>query len=476
MLFNSLEFLVFFPAIVVFYYSCPKRYQWPLLLIASYGFYMWWRAPYILLILGSTAVDYWVSVRLHRSSSRTRRKRLLFVSLFLNLGMLSFFKYSQFFATSISGLLAAVGLNVHIPSSGLQLPVGISFYTLQTLSYTIEVFRKNAKPEKHIGIFALYVVFFPQLVAGPIERPQNLIPQLKSPKKLDLARITSGVRLMIWGGFQKVVIADQLSLGVNFVFGTPDGVSGSLVLVGSYLFAFQIYCDFAGYSNIAIGAARILGIDLMDNFKRPYFSTSIQMFWRRWHISLSTWFRDYLYIPLGGSRKGRARTYLNLLIVFLVSGLWHGANWTYICWGGVHGVLLVCGIWMRSTFSDGVPFLPMAARRALATLLVFHLVCFAWVLFRATSMGHALSMFETLFLWKNSDIPFSIPSISWPLVALGGIVLLLVEAGQEWASRRDIVLLDRIPPVLQHAGLMLLVLWIAAYGVFDRQEFVYWKF
>jgi len=476
MLFNSLEFLVFFPAIVVLYYSCPKSCQWPLLLIASYGFYMWWRAPYVLLILGSTAVDYWISVRVHRSKSAVHRKRLLFVSLFLNLGLLAFFKYSQFFSTSASGLLAVFGLDVSIPSSGLLLPVGISFYTLQTLSYSIEVFRKNAKPEKHIGIFALYVVFFPQLVAGPIERPQNLIPQLKSRKNFDFDRILSGLRLMIWGGFQKVVIADQLSLGVDFVFGTPDGISGPLVLIASYLFAFQIYCDFAGYSNIAIGAARVLGIHLMDNFRRPYFSTSIQMFWRRWHISLSTWFRDYLYIPLGGNRKGKFRTYLNLLIVFLVSGLWHGANWTYVCWGGIHGLLLITGIWIRKTFSDKTPLLPKTIRNALAMLLVFHLVCFAWILFRATSIEHALSMAETLFYWKNSDLVLSIPAISWPLVALGGTVLLLVDSGQEWAFRHKYNLIDRIPPVLRHAGVMLLVIWIAAYGVFDRQEFVYWKF
>lgn len=476
MLFNSLEFLIFFPAIVVFYYSCPKRYQWPLLLIASYGFYMWWRAPYVLLILASTATDYWVSVRLHSSNSRTRRRRLLFVSLFLNLGLLAFFKYSKFFATSISGLLGTLGIDVAIPSSGLELPVGISFYTLQTLSYTIEVFKKNAKPQRHIGIFALYVVFFPQLVAGPIERPQNLIPQLAAPTKFDFAQVFSGVRLMIWGGFQKVVIADQLSNGVNFVYASPDGISGPLVLLSSYLFAFQIYCDFAGYSNIAIGAARVLGISLMDNFRRPYFASSVQMFWRRWHISLSTWFRDYLYIPLGGNRKGRLRTYLNLMIVFVVSGLWHGANWTYVFWGAAHGILLIIGMGIQKSLPDGLPLVPKALKKAIAIVVVFHLVCLTWILFRATSITHAMSLMETLFSWKNSETAISIPAISWSLVALGGTVLLLVDGAQEWAFRRKVDLLTRIPPMLQHAGIFLLILWIAMYGVFDKQEFVYFKF
>ncbi len=476
MLFNSLEFLIFFPAIVVFYYSCPKKFQWPLLLVASYGFYMWWRAPYVVLILGSTALDYWISRRLHASESRTRRKQLLLLSLSLNLGLLVFFKYSRFFAASLSGLLATMGLEVQLPASGLLLPVGISFYTLQTLSYTIEVFRGNAKPERHIGIFALYVVFFPQLVAGPIERPQHLLPQLRNPASLDFTRIASGLRLMIWGGFQKVVIADQLSSGVEFVFASPDGISGPLVLVASYLFAFQIYCDFSGYSNIAIGAARVLGIDLMDNFKRPYFSSSIRMFWSRWHISLSTWFRDYLYIPLGGNRKGKARTYLNLLIVFLVSGLWHGANWTYVCWGGVHGILLIIGINIRNLFPKGVPLLPPLIKKAFAVFVVFHLVCITWILFRATSIEHSWAMIQTLLSWNNSDVAFSIPTISWPLVALGACVLMLVEVGQEWADKRQFDLLERIPPVLQHAGIMLLVLWIAVYGVFDKQEFVYFNF
>lgn len=320
------------------------------------------------------------------------------------------------------------------------------------------------------------MVFFPQLVAGPIERPQNLIPQLAAPTKFDFAQVFSGVRLMIWGGFQKVVIADQLSNGVNFVYASPDGISGPLVLLSSYLFAFQIYCDFAGYSNIAIGAARVLGISLMDNFRRPYFASSVQMFWRRWHISLSTWFRDYLYIPLGGNRKGRLRTYLNLMIVFVVSGLWHGANWTYVFWGAAHGILLIIGMGIQKSLPDGLPLVPKALKKAIAIVVVFHLVCLTWILFRATSITHAMSLMETLFSWKNSETAISIPAISWSLVALGGTVLLLVDGAQEWAFRRKVDLLTRIPPMLQHAGIFLLILWIAMYGVFDKQEFVYFKF
>ncbi len=476
MLFNSLEFLIFFPAIVVLYYKSPQRFAWVTLLLASYFFYMWWRAPYVVLILASTAVDYKISRLLTQTEQQRRRRHLLLTSLTLNLGLLAFFKYSRFFAASLSDLLAAFGIHASIPSSGMLLPVGISFYTLQTLSYTIEVFKKNTKPEPHVGIFALYVIFFPQLVAGPIERPQDLMPQLKKRAPLQWSNLSSGVRLMLWGGFQKVVIADQLASGVDYVYGTTDGGSGPLVLIGTYLFAFQIYCDFSGYSNIAIGAARVLGITLRENFARPYFATSFRVFWQRWHISLSTWFRDYLYIPLGGNRLGPVRTYANLLIVFLVSGLWHGANWTYVAWGGVHGIFLIMGIQMRKLAAAFPLPIPTLLKKAVAIVVVFHLVCFSWILFRSASIDQAAQMLETLFSWKNSDADFAIPPLSWPLTFLGLSVLLFVDTTNEWLPDPASFFRKPLPAMALNAGVFLLILWIALYGVFDKQEFIYWKF
>ncbi len=312
MAFNSVNFLIFFPIAVVLYFSASFRWRWLVLLLASYYFYAGWKPEYLILILYSTLVDYFIGIKISQTDDISRRKRLLTISLISNLGLLFIFKYFNFFSQSLQETFNLLKISVDFPTVNLILPVGISFYTFQTLSYTFEIYRGNIKPEKNLGIFALFVSFFPQLVAGPIERPQHLLPQFSQKFNFDSERISSGLRLMLWGMFKKVVIADQLARLVNLVYNEPTNWYGLMVIVATYGFAFQIYCDFSGYSDIAIGAARIMGFDLRLNFKEPYLAQSIADFWRRWHISLSTWFRDYLYIPLGGNRVSKKRMYFNL--------------------------------------------------------------------------------------------------------------------------------------------------------------------
>ena len=330
MFFNSLEFAVFFPIVVGLYLLTPERFRWTLLLAASYYFYAAWKAEYLILILVSTLIDYTVALRMEKASNPAKRRSWLIVSLCSNLGILFSFKYFNFFNDSVRTVFDQFNIFYDVPAFEVLLPVGISFYTFQTLSYTIDVYRGQRPAERHIGIFALYVAFFPQLVAGPIERSTRLLPQFFKKVELTYERTVDGLRLMLWGFFKKLVIADRVGAYVDVVYASPDDHSGMTVLIATYFFAFQIFCDFSGYSDIAIGSARILGYDLMDNFRRPYFSKSISEFWRRWHISLSTWFRDYVYIPLGGNRVVKWRWYYNLMVVFVVSGLWHGANWTFV--------------------------------------------------------------------------------------------------------------------------------------------------
>jgi D-alanyl-lipoteichoic acid acyltransferase DltB (MBOAT superfamily) len=339
----------------------------------------------------------------------SKRKLLLIVSLVVNLGLLFGFKYFNFFNDSLRAIFNHYNLFYNVPSFKVLLPVGISFYTFQTLSYTIDVYRKKREPEKHLGIFALYVAFFPQLVAGPIERSTRLIPQLFKKYTFDYYRVTSGLKLMLWGFFKKVVIADRVAVIVNQVYNNPQDASGIPLVVGTYLFAFQIYCDFSGYSDIAIGAAKIFGIDLMENFRRPYFAKSIREFWQRWHISLSTWFRDYLYVSLGGSKTTKWRWYYNILIVFIISGLWHGANWTFIIWGFLHGFYYLLSYWTIGLRARLVKVFKLdlvpKVHRALQILIIFNLVSFSWIFFRANSIGDAIYIITHLFTGWSDLIP-----------------------------------------------------------------------
>ena len=398
MLFNSFEFLIFFPAVVFVYFALPARVRWVLLLGASYYFYMCWKAEYVLLIVASTLVDYLCGLRMASRPDRRARRPFLVLSLATNLGLLVAFKYSNFLNDSARTFFESIDIFYGVPAFDVLLPVGISFYTFQTLAYTIDVYRGKIQPERHLGYFALYVSFFPQLVAGPIERASHLLPQFRRNVTLDYGEVCSGLRQMVWGFFKKVVVADRLAVYVDAVYANPDEFSGLTLVLATYAFAFQIYCDFSGYSDIAIGAARVMGFDLMENFRRPYLAASIGEFWQRWHISLSTWFRDYLYIPLGGNRVIRWRHFFNLIAVFVISGFWHGANWTFGVWGLLHGgylMLSIAGAPLRRRLVGALRLDPHGhLLRVVSVLITFHLVLAAWVFFRADSIADALLVFS----------------------------------------------------------------------------------
>ncbi|MBF0441210.1 MAG: MBOAT family protein [Oligoflexales bacterium] len=347
MLFNSFEFFIFFPIVTALYFLLPHRFRVYLLLASSCYFYMAFIPKYIFILFLTILVDYTAGIILSESKNPKIRKAALWGSIVLTCAILFVFKYYNFFNESAEGIARFLGLSYAAPAIKLILPIGLSFHTFQSLSYVIEVFRGNQKPERNFWYYALYVMFYPQLVAGPIERPQNLLHQFREVHFFEYRRVTNGLKLMAWGLFKKVVIADSLGILVDTVYSSPRGYEGIPLIVATIFFAIQIYCDFSGYSNIAIGSAQVMGFNLMTNFDKPYFSKSIGEFWRRWHISLSTWFKDYVYVPLGGNRTGEVRIAVNLMITFLVSGLWHGANWTFIIWGGLNGLYIVVGRQMR---------------------------------------------------------------------------------------------------------------------------------
>jgi len=369
MLFNSLEFAIFFPVVAALYFLLPFRWRTPMLLVASSIFYMAFIPAYILILLVTILIDYWAGIYLERVTGRGRRT-LLIVSILATCAVLFVFKYYTFFTGSFAGLSGWLGWPLSWPTLHIILPIGLSFHTFQSLSYVVEVYFGRQKAEKNFITYATYVMFFPQLVAGPIERPQNLLHQFYENHSFDYERVTSGLKRMAWGFFKKLVVADRLALYVNDVYASPPAFNGLQLTIATVFFAYQIYCDFSGYSDIAIGSARVLGFRLMENFNTPYYSSSISEFWRRWHISLSTWFRDYVYLPLGGSRVSAPRRYFNLLTTFTVSGLWHGASWTYVFWGLINGLYLVFGLATKEFRSRYVNFtrLPEAVRTASGVL------------------------------------------------------------------------------------------------------------
>ena len=399
MIFNSAEYLVFLLIVVPLYYLLPLRVRWILLFAASLWFYMAWRADYVILIIASIVLDYTCSNGMGRTENPVARKAYLIASICGNLGLLFAFKYFNFFNGSLRALFYYSNLPYEIPKLDVVLPVGISFYTFQTMSYTIDVYTRKSQPERHLGYFALFVSFFPQLVAGPIERASNLLPQLKQRHSLDFERIKEGLLQALWGFFKKVVVADRLAAYVDIVYNNVPDHTGLQYLLATYFFAFQIYCDFSGYSDIAIGSAKILGIRLSTNFERPYFSKTTVEFWQRWHISLSSWLRDYLYISLGGNRKGVGRTYVNVSITMLLGGLWHGANWTFVLWGALQGFLLIVSR-LKQPYVAALNQrlgLPPSIRKLIQVGLTFHLSCLSWVIFRASSISDAFHILRNIF-------------------------------------------------------------------------------
>jgi alginate O-acetyltransferase complex protein AlgI len=400
MLFNSTQFLLFLPLVLIGYFMMPYRLRWVFVLLCSYYFYMCWRIEYVLLIMFSTVFDYYVVRAMGPVTDAGLRKRYLWASLGMNLGVLFFFKYFDFLMSSGNAVAGWFGGGAPLPIMHILLPVGISFYTFQSMAYAIDVYQRKREPEQHLGFFALFVCYWPQLVAGPIERSGVMLPKLKADSAFDYDRTLIGLNRIAYGFFKKVVVADRLAVYVNEVYGHPKDFGTLAVACAAVFFAFQIYCDFSGYTDIAIGCARIMGVQLTENFDRPYLATSITEFWRRWHISLSTWFRDYVYIPLGGSRVLKWRMYYNLFITFLVSGLWHGANWTFVIWGAFHGAFLV---WERMTEATRTrlktqTFLAHIPRlvNLCSILFTFMLVVIGWVFFRARSLGDAVVVLKKL--------------------------------------------------------------------------------
>ncbi|MBE6611891.1 MAG: MBOAT family protein [Ruminococcaceae bacterium] len=409
MTFNSFEFLIFYPIVLTAFFLLPHKFRWIMLLAASYIFYMWFSAPLFFLILFTTVVSWLCSVIIERTDDMKKKRLCLILTLITSLGVLVFFKYYNFLVGSVMSLGSLFGAMPDLTIRNLILPVGISFYTFQTLSYAIDVYRGDIKTEPHFGYYALFVSFFPQLVAGPIERPDNLLPQLHAEHRWDNADALAGAKRMLAGFFKKIVVADLLASHVNAVYNAPETATAVGVVVASCMFAVQIYCDFSGYTDIAIGCARIMGIHLMQNFDRPYQARSIKEFWSRWHISLSTWFRDYLYIPLGGSRCSSFKRWRNVMIVFLVSGLWHGAAWTFVIWGFLHGSYQIIGgltLPLRKKLTDKLKIDRDSPGFGIYQRIVtFVLVTFAWIFFRANSAGDLMILLRTLFTGWN--VPLS---------------------------------------------------------------------
>ncbi len=404
MLFNSFAYAVFLPVVLVVYYCLRQRAQNVFLLVASWFFYGWWDYRFLTLLGLSTVVDFFCGQRIADTSNPRVRRSYVLLSLCVNLSILGFFKYFNFFADSARTALETFGLHPSMPTLYIILPMGISFYTFQTLSYTIDVYRGNSRPCRNFITFALYVSYFPQLVAGPIERPARLLPQLMARRKVTRTDVDEGLMLILLGLFKKIAIADTLAPTVDLIFGSPETFSSGTLLLAAYFFSIQIYCDFSGYTDIARGTSRLLGIDLMVNFSQPYFSRSITEFWHRWHISLSTWLRDYLYIPLGGNRHGRAKTYRNLMLTMLLGGLWHGAAWTFVVWGGLHGLYLTVERWVRERRpnNDAAPNRgPLVSLAQMA--VTFHLVMLAWIFFRAQSFSVAWDYLSGLAVLQGGE-------------------------------------------------------------------------
>lgn len=418
MLFNSFQFIVFFPVVLIVYYVMPDRIKYLWLLVSSYYFYMCWNAKYALLLLTSTLITYISGLLIEKIKKIDRtekckiklKKWVVAGSVLCNLSILFYFKYINFTLGVLANIFEKIGIQLEVPVFDIILPVGISFYIFQALSYTIDVYRDEIYAEKNFFRYALFVSFFPQLVAGPIERSKNLLKQLAIPKKFDFDRGREGLLLMIWGFFLKLVIADRITIFVDVVYGDYNTFGGWYIVVATMLFAVQIYCDFAGYSIIAMGAAKFLGIELMENFDAPYLATSVSEFWRKWHISLTSWFKDYLYIPLGGSKKGKLRKYINKIIVFLVSGLWHGANLSFVAWGFINGMYQVIGEILQPARDKVVKIFNLnrasLGHKIMKGFITFLLIDFSWIFFRASGFREAIEIIKSMFTFNNPWIFF----------------------------------------------------------------------
>ena len=482
MLFNSIDFTIFLPIVFILYWFATNKnlkLQNFLIVASSYLFYGWWDWRFLSLILFSTIVDYSVGLGLLKQENQTKRKILLWTSILVNLGFLGFFKYYNFFLDNFITAFSFFGTEIKANSLNIILPVGISFYTFQTLSYSIDVYKRKLEPTKDFIAFSAFVSFFPQLVAGPIERATHLLPQFYKKRTFDYSKAVDGMRQILWGLFKKIVIADNCADFANQIFNNSADMNGSTLVLGALFFTFQIYGDFSGYSDIAIGTSRLFGFDLMQNFNFPYFSRDIAEFWRRWHISLSTWFRDYLYIPLGGSRGGTWMKVRNTFIIFVVSGFWHGANWTFIVWGALNAIYFLPLLLTNNnrnnleTVAQG-KLLP-SIKELSFILLTFGLTVFAWIFFRAENIGHAISYISEIL----SSSLFEIPKFSGMRNALTTIVLVVIFVLLEWKGRESQYAIAHLGikwkrPIryAMYYAIIIAIFWFDG----KEQQFIYFQF
>lgn len=482
MLFNSIDFAIFLPIVFILYWFVANKsikHQNILIVIASYFFYGWWDWRFLSLIIFSTLVDYIIGINLKKEENQIKRKVLLWASIIVNLGFLGFFKYFNFFIDNFTTAFSFFGSEIQANTLNIILPVGISFYTFQTLSYTIDVYKKKLKPTSDFIIFSAYVSFFPQLVAGPIERATNLLPQFYRKRTFEYSKAVDGMRQILWGLFKKIVIADNCAEFANQIFNNSADMNGSTLVLGALFFTFQIYGDFSGYSDIAIGTARLFGFDLMRNFAYPYFSRDIAEFWRRWHISLSTWFRDYLYIPLGGSRGGTWMKVRNTFIIFVVSGFWHGANWTFIVWGALNAIYFLPLLLTENNRNNlGIVaqdnFFPSIKEMSLM-FITFGLTVFAWIFFRAENIGHAFSYISEIF----SSSLLTIPVFQRMEEGLVTFLFIIILLSIEWLGRKKEFPLEylqnHLPTMLRFLVYVVISLIIFLFSG-SQETFIYFQF
>lgn len=470
MLFNSIQFAIFFVVVTVVFFLIPHRFRWIHLLLASCVFYCAFVPIYIFILLFTILIDYVAGIYIENAQG-SKRKWFLTISLISNIGVLAFFKYYNFFIENINALLLNLNLkNYEVPFIHLLLPIGLSFHTFQAMSYVVEVYRGKQKAERHLGLYSLYVLFYPQLVAGPIERPQNVLHQFKEEKKFDFSEAISGLQQMVWGLFKKVVVADQLAMYVNSIYNNWEVNTGFTLLFATYCFAFQIYCDFSGYSDIALGSARVMGFKLMTNFDLPYFSKSVTEFWRRWHISLSSWLKDYLYISLGGNRFGKWRTYKNLLITMLLGGLWHGASWNFVIWGFLNGFYLSVEKFFSSHKKEARSILV----KGLQVFITFNAICFTWIFFRANSFKQAIGIIT------NMANPFQFWNLRiqdtgiFASMTVGFILMILFEFFIIRPSKETIFTMRSW--ILSVVWIVSFSLLIILFGVSNGDQFIYFQF
>lgn len=486
MLFNSLAFAIFLPIVFLLYWAVPQKYRWIILLLSSYYFYMSWNVKYVVLILFTTVVSYCSALLLPKFSKKTTQLMIMWLAIVASLLVLFFFKYFDFAQNTLLRVLQSFAIELHPLTLKLLLPVGISFYTFQTLSYVIDVYKKEVEPEKNFFRYAAFISFFPQLVAGPIERTKNLLPQINCEHIFSYEKASYGIKLMAWGFFKKLVIADNLAVMVDAVFEHPDEYQGFSFVLAILFFTIQIYCDFSGYSDIAIGTAKLFDIDLMTNFKSPYFSSSIQEFWRRWHISLSSWFRDYVYIPLGGSRVSKTRHYVNLCVTFLLSGLWHGAAFTYVVWGGLHGMMqcienLLFGKRKKETERRHIAEAKQGTSNWwFRVFLVFCLVSMAWCFFRAESVTQAVWILAHSIEGITHPFAYIISGVgAFDMSLLFQILLSVALLGcyDYVALTRDpIAVIGKMKKPVRYAIYYTFVFALLLLASFNSQEFVYFQF